>query len=974
LKNYIPGQRWISDAELEMGLGTVLAVDQRTVSVLFLATGETRVYSRQTAPLTRIAFAAGDRVQTHEGWSINIESVEEHDGILKYHGTDPDGNSATVDEGQLDNLIQLNRPVDRLFTGQIDKDNWFELRYQTLLERNRYESSDLNGITGGRTFLLPHQLYIAHEVANRFAPRVLLADEVGLGKTIEAGLILHHQLVSERAKRILIVVPESLLHQWLVEMLRRFNLYFSVFDEDRCQATDADIDMSEQNDNTEEINPFHTEQLVICTLEFLVQSEHRFEQALAGEWDMLIVDEAHHLQWSEQQPSIEYQRIEQLSENIKGVLLLTATPEQLGKEGHFARLRLLDQDRFPDYNSFIEEEDSYEPVANAVEELLNQQEISELSHQTLDELLKEDDNKKLLAQIKSNTHNDPDKQDQARADLAEHLLDRHGTGRILFRNTRSAIKGFPDRKLIDYPLPMPAEYTACREAIETDRLNPKMLLFPELLYQLNDEYEGIHWTTIDPRVNWLGQLLTRLKTQKVLVITASAETAMDLSETLRIKSGIHAAVFHENMTLVERDRAAAFFADMTYGSQILICSEIGSEGRNFQFAHHLALFDLPLNPDLLEQRIGRLDRIGQAETINLHVPYLKDSAQDMLFHWYRDGLSAFEHTCPAGHSVFELVKSELVDVIICPFDEHLLSLTERTTEIHKQLNDALSRGRNKLLEYNSCRPDKAEKLADRATQLDTSSTLPQYLEKVFDCFDIEKEPHSEGCYVIKPGEQMQAGDFPGLSSDGMTYTCERSIALANDDVQFLTWEHPLVTGIMDTFSSNELGNTAMSAIKYNGVKSGSLLIECIYILESASNDQIQSSRYLPPTSIRIVIDASNQDHADQLAHDDISQSREIIKKETAYKIIHAYTKRLREMLDNANSMANRQSPAIRDHALNHAEHTLSSEINRLRALKQINPNVRDEEIRFYEQQWATVTKSLTEARPRLDALRILVVT
>lgn len=969
MNDYIPGQRWISDAELEMGLGTVLAVDQRTVSVLFMATGETRVYAKQSAPLTRVAFTAGDRVQTHEGWSINIESVIEDNGILNYYGTNPDGSTVHIDEGQLDNFIQLNRPVDRLFTGQIDHDNWFELRYLTLLERNRYESSDLGGITGGRTFLLPHQLYIAHEVANRYAPRVLLADEVGLGKTIEAGLILHHQLVTERARRILIVVPESLLHQWLVEMLRRFNLYFSVFDEDRCQATDD----SDSEDNTEDTNPFHTEQLVICTLEFLVGSEHRFKQALAGDWDMLIVDEAHHLQWSEASPSIEYQLIEQLSRNVKGILLLTATPEQLGKESHFARLRLLDQDRFPDFNSFIEEENSYEPVANAIEELLSNRVISELSHQTLEALLSEDDNKQLLLQIKDN-QNDADKQNQARTDLVEHLLDRHGTGRILFRNTRAAIKGFPDRKLLDYPLAMPAEYSACREAEDPERLNAQMLLFPELHYQLNEAYKDIHWTTIDPRVGWLTGLLNQLKSQKTLVITASAETAMDLAETLRIKSGIHAAVFHENMTLVERDRAAAFFADMTYGSQILICSEIGSEGRNFQFAHHLLLFDLPLNPDLLEQRIGRLDRIGQTETIHIHVPYLKNTAQEILFYWYKEGLSAFEHTCPAGYSVFERVESDLIGVMFKPDADKLSTLIQRTADVHAALNETLRRGRDKLLEYNSCRPGDAKKLAERAKLLDINTTLPQYLDRVFDCFDIEKEPHSEGCYVIKPGEQMQAGDFPGLTSDGMTYTCDRNIALANDDVQFITWEHPLVNSIMGSFSSNELGNTAMSAIKYRGVKAGSLLIECIYILESASSDQIQSSRYLPPTSIRIVIDANNQDHAKNIQHDDIYHSREIVKKETANKVIQAYTKRLREMLDNANTIANNQSPAIRDHALKHAEHTLMNEINRLRALKLINPNVREEEIRFYEQQWNTVIKSLNDARPRLDALRILIAT
>ena len=90
-----------------------------------------------------------------------------------------------------------------------------------------------------------------------------------------------------------------------------------------------------------------------------------------GEWDLLVVDEAHHLQWSAEEPSIEYMVVEQLSYHTKGVLLLTATPEQLGKESHFARLRLLDPDRFPDFQHFIEEEENYEPYAQVIEDLLN---------------------------------------------------------------------------------------------------------------------------------------------------------------------------------------------------------------------------------------------------------------------------------------------------------------------------------------------------------------------------------------------------------------------------------------------------------------------------------------------------------------------------------------------------------------------------------------------------------------------------
>lgn len=101
----------------------------------------------------------------------------------------------------------------------------------------------------------------------------------------------------------------------------------------------------------------------------------------------------------------------------------------------------------------------------------------------------------------------------------------------------------------------------------------------------------------------------------MLVICAKATTALQLEQVLREREGIRAAVFHEGMSIIERDRAAARFAEEDTGAQVLLCSEIGSEGRNFQFASNLVMFDLPFNPDLLEQRIGRLDRIGRAHDI-----------------------------------------------------------------------------------------------------------------------------------------------------------------------------------------------------------------------------------------------------------------------------------------------------------------------------------------------------------------------
>ena len=137
------------------------------------------------------------------------------------------------------------------------------MRVATLHHRDRLQRSQVRGLLGTRTNLLAHQVYIAQEVAQRFAPRVLLADEVGLGKTIEAGMIAHHQLQTGLASRVLIVVPQPLLHQWLVEMLRKFSLPFALFDESRFAALQE----------TGEGNPFETEQLVLCSLEFLSEPE-----------------------------------------------------------------------------------------------------------------------------------------------------------------------------------------------------------------------------------------------------------------------------------------------------------------------------------------------------------------------------------------------------------------------------------------------------------------------------------------------------------------------------------------------------------------------------------------------------------------------------------------------------------------------------------------------------------------------------
>ena len=121
MSQFLVGQRWICEAELDKGLGTVLKVDGRTVTIIFLASGEKRTYSQQTAPLRRARFAPGDTIENHEGDKLKITAVEENNGIFTYRGIDQSGNQTSLAEGELSNNIQVNRPIDRILSGQTDE-------------------------------------------------------------------------------------------------------------------------------------------------------------------------------------------------------------------------------------------------------------------------------------------------------------------------------------------------------------------------------------------------------------------------------------------------------------------------------------------------------------------------------------------------------------------------------------------------------------------------------------------------------------------------------------------------------------------------------------------------------------------------------------------------------------------------------------------------------------------------------------
>ncbi|XLX41842.1 RNA polymerase-associated protein RapA [Ectopseudomonas mendocina] len=945
MAQYQPGQRWISDSEAELGLGTILAEDGRLLTVLYPATGETRQYATRNAPLTRVRFAPGDEITHFEGWKLTVQEVEDVDGLLVYHGLDAQHKPVTMPETQLSNFIQFRLASDRLFAGQIDPLAWFALRYHSLEHNSRLLQSSLWGLGGARAQPIAHQLHIAREVADRIAPRVLLADEVGLGKTIEAGLVIHRQLLSGRASRVLILVPENLQHQWLVEMRRRFNLDVALFDAERFMESDAS-------------NPFEDCQLALVALEWLKDDEKAQDALFAAGWDLLVVDEAHHLVWHPEQASAEYSLVEQLAEVIPGVLLLTATPEQLGQDSHFARLRLLDPARFHDLEAFRAESSQYRPVAEAVQELLDQGKLSAQARDAIGGFLG-DEGRELLDAVDSGD-------DDARARLVRELLDRHGTGRLLFRNTRAAVQGFPERELHPYPLPSPDEYLELPVGEHAE-------LYPEVSYQAQEEIDDEQrWWRIDPRVEWLIDTLKMLKKFKVLVICAHAETALDLEDALRVRSGIPATVFHEGMSILERDRAAAYFADEEFGAQVLICSEIGSEGRNFQFAHHLVLFDLPAHPDLLEQRIGRLDRIGQKHRIQLHVPYLENSPQERLFQWYHQALNAFLATCPTGNALQHQFGPRLLPLLENGDDGQWQELVDEASAERIRLEGELHSGRDRLLELNSGGAGEGEALVEAILEQDDQFTLPIYMEELFNAFGIDSEDHSDNALILRPSEKMLDASFPLGDDEAVTITYDREQALAREDMQFLTWEHPMVQGGMDLVLSGSMGNTAVALIKNKALKPGTVLLELLYVSEVVGPRKLQLGRFLPPAALRCLLDANGNDLAPKVGFETLNDQLESVPRASANKFVQAQRDVLAKQINDAEAKVMPRHVERVAEAKRRLIAELDEELARLVALRAVNPSVRDSEIEALREQREQSLAMFDKAALRLEAIRVLV--
>ncbi|MEY5009329.1 MAG: hypothetical protein RLZZ253_468 [Verrucomicrobiota bacterium] len=897
----VAGQRWVSDSEPELGLGIVLRVDVGRVEIFFPASGEHRRYATKTAPLRRVRFKEGDKIRTHEGETAVVESVEEAAGLVVYQ-TD----RRRVPEAELSDVLSFSKPEERLLIGQVE-DPWvFDLRLEALQWRAGLRAASVRGFVGGRVDVIPHQICVAAEVAGRVHPRVLLADEVGLGKTIEAGMIVHRHLLTGLAARILVLVPEPLINQWFIEFYRRFNLTLSVFDEERCVAAQA---------GDSGVNPFLSCQLVLCSTGYLAGNPERAEAAVAAGWDLLVVDEAHHLDWSPGAPGDSYRLVEKLARTVPGVLLLTATPQQLGPESHFARLRLLDPERYADLEKFQEEAGRYEKVAAAADRLLAGKKWTKADAALFG--AESGRVRELSAGLG---------EEGAREKLVEVLLDGFGTGRVMFRNTRAVLKGFPKRKA--------------------------------RLHRL--EADGAGRTE---RVHWLAKLLRKLGGEKVLLICRERELVEWLGQTLPREVSVQCAVFHEGLSLLQRDRNAAYFAEPE-GATILLCSEIGSEGRNFQFARHLVLFDLPENPELLEQRIGRLDRIGQTAEIQIHVPYAAGTGEEVLARWYHEGLNAFERTPHGAVEVERTLGAERLALEADP--DAVAALCERASDLHARLETRLKKGYDRLLELNSFRPGKVEPLIAQIRASDSQREFEGFFVRLMDHFGVHVEELAERDYLLRPGHLLTDA-FPALPEAGISGTFDRTRALSREDLAFFSADHPLAGAALDLLLSGEGGNSSFAV--WNATGSDAILLEAVWVLECVAPAQLHLDRFLPPTPLRIVVDH-------QLA--DLSSDAEFLgarleKGDVLRLLDRGVVKRkfFPAMLEKTQQLAGERMQQEVASASERVCSELDAEITRLEELQRRNDHVRPEEVAVLREHKQAMEAALAEARLRLDGLRLI---
>jgi ATP-dependent helicase HepA len=666
---YLPQPEW--------GIGHLLSLEENgaKAQVLFPAREAPILVSTKQGALVPQPLTPGDAVLTARGKPGAVhEEVEGGRGLRRYVVKLDDGSEDEWPESELraqppraDSLVMLRE-------GRVADAKNFLLRRSALHLDDERRCDALGALLASRVMVKPHQVGVVQRVLSARRPRFVLADEVGLGKTIEAGMIFSALRLSGLANRVLVVSPSHLTVQWLAELFHKFNQLFTLMDGDRHESS-----LKEQPG----VSPWARFDKCVTSLELLSRSEEHRAQAAAPDafWDLVIIDEAHHLKGEKA-----YEAAKALAANSWGLLLLTATPMQLDPAEYHSLLTLIDPATAPSLPGFEQRLKRQEELSGAVRELLEgpqgkpsrgKSQVAKLVDRFPEDLR--------LGELALKLTDDK-RADDKREALLDHLAETYSLSDRLIRNRRAVVGGFSARQLQRHPVQISvAEVKARENAIAVLRgANVHGAVLSSLLRRLESSPAAflaaargtkalaghLDQLTLPPKDSKLEAFSKTLQDiwasepgAKVLVFTETRDTLDSLQQRLRDELRIEALGYHGDLALIDRDRQVARFRDPE-GPKVLICTEVGGEGRNFQFSHHLVNYDLPWSPSVMEQRIGRLDRIGQTHPVQIHVFDPVGSISSDVLAILADAIGVFGETVGGLDAVLEEVEPRLTELAL----------------------------------------------------------------------------------------------------------------------------------------------------------------------------------------------------------------------------------------------------------------------------------------------------------------------
>ena len=576
------------------------------------------------------------------------------------------------------------------------------LRYVTLLSKIKNETAGgfLSSLASG-IIPLPHQLHVLNRAMETNNIRYILADEVGLGKTIEAGMIIRELKSRGLVSRILVVCPTGLVTQWASEMQEKFHEKFQVIlpsDYDTIRRLTDNDDVYGQFDQV--ISPMDSikpiEKHAGWSEEKVEKyNEERIYSIINSGWDLIIIDEAHRVAGSSGEVA-RYKLGNLLAQASPYLLLLSATPHN-GKTEPFLRLiRLLDADAFPNAKSIVREQvapflirtEKREVIDNNGN-LLFKNRITHLVTISWDE--RNNLQRELYEMVSSyvaKTYNKALRNRKKNMFLIFLLI----IMQRMVTSSTAAIRQSLERRLnvlleqrtcvgnlreedldelnIEDGVEDALEAISLDMELEIEELKQIISLAKQAQFQNQD-------AKVEPLLNEIDAILSEDRTQKVIIFTEFVATQTYLQELL-VNRGYTVTILNGGMSIDERNAAMQEFKTST---SIFISTDAGGEGLNLQFANIIINYDLPWNPMKIEQRCGRVDRIGQQRDVHIYNFIVGETVENRVREVLEEKLSVILKEMGVD-KYSDVLDSEVAE---CDFTDVYMRSIGHTSQVEKNL-------------------------------------------------------------------------------------------------------------------------------------------------------------------------------------------------------------------------------------------------------------------------------------------------